>query len=222
MLNVVEPDDHGDATRAEQRNLVRAGYDAISFAYRDDGGESPSTPGSTTQYGAWIDELASMLRNGDRVLDLGCGAGLPAARLLAEAGLAVTGIDISAVQIERARALVPAATFIEADMTAWEPLPHSFEAIVSLYALIHVPLEDQRRLIPRLAHWLTGGGLLLTIVGQLEWTGVEQYLGAEMFWDHADADTYKRWLQEAGFSIVWSRFIPEGSSGHCLILARNA
>jgi len=221
MLEVVGADnsEDDDLVRARQRDVVRAGYDAISFAYRDDAGQSPATPGSTDQYASWLTELSSLLRPGDRVLDLGCGAGVPSARLLSGAGFDVTGIDISGIQIERAKALIPAGRFIQADMTTWKADPGSFEAIVTLYALIHVPLEDQRRLIPRLARWLVSGGLLLAIVGHEQWTGTEQYLGAQMFWDHADAATYKRWLQDAGFSIVWDRFIAEGSSGHTLVLA---
>jgi hypothetical protein len=42
-----------------------------------------------------------------------------------------------------------------------------------------------------------------------------------MFWDHADADTYLTWLEVDGFEVMWSRFIPEGPSGHTLVLARK-
>ncbi len=50
-------------------------------------------------------------------LDLGCGCGTPGARLLSER-FRVTGVDISDVQIERARALVPAGERVRpGDMT---------------------------------------------------------------------------------------------------------
>jgi hypothetical protein len=41
-----------------------------------------------------------------------------------------------------------------------------------------------------------------------------------MFWDHADTGTYLRWLQAAGLTPVWSRFIPEGDTEHSLILTQ--
>jgi hypothetical protein len=41
-----------------------------------------------------------------------------------------------------------------------------------------------------------------------------------MFWDHADTATYLRWLEAAGLAPIWHRFVPEGDSGHTLILAR--
>jgi cyclopropane fatty-acyl-phospholipid synthase-like methyltransferase len=211
-----------DADRARQRDLVRAGYNTISRRYRGDTGRPNSdSPESTASYEAWIEEISRLLQPGASVLDLGCGAGVPAAKLLTDAGFAVTGVDISEVQIERARALVPNATFIRADMTTWESGPAAFDAIVSLYALIHVPLQDQRELIPRLARWLTPGGYLLAIVGHEQWTGVENYMGAPMFWDHADTATYLDWLEGAGFAVMWHRYVPEGASGHTLVLAQT-
>jgi 2-polyprenyl-3-methyl-5-hydroxy-6-metoxy-1,4-benzoquinol methylase len=49
------------------------------------------------------------------VLDLGCGAGVPVAREMIARGFKVTGVDISAQQIEQARRNVPEAQFIEGD-----------------------------------------------------------------------------------------------------------
>lgn len=205
---------------AEQRDLVRRGYDAVSRAYRDDLGRSnPATAEEVERYDSWIGELEERLEPTARVLDLGCGSGLPGTKLLVERGFEVVGLDFSPVQIERARELVKGATFVEADMAAWDCDPASVDAVVSFYALIHVPLVDQQRLFPRIRRWLTPGGLFLGIVGHSRWTGVEEYLGAPMFWDHADAATYLGWLREAGLAPIWDRFVPEGDSGHTLVLA---
>jgi cyclopropane fatty-acyl-phospholipid synthase-like methyltransferase len=199
------------------------GYDTMSHAYRDDHGVRSNAPAEEDQgtYEAWLDELTALLQPGARVLDLGCGAGVPTSRILSDRGFQVTGVDISGVQIERAKSLVPGAAFVQADMAAWDCDPASFEAIVSLYALIHVPLEDQRRLIPRMGRWLVPGGFLLAIVGHDRFTGTDEYLGAQMFWDHADTATYLQWLSDAGLNVIWNRFIPEGSSGHTLVLAQT-
>jgi hypothetical protein len=68
--------------------------------------------------------------------------------------------------------------------------------------------------------WIRPGGYFLAIVGAGRWTGTEEYLGADMFWDHADTATYLRWLPEAQLTPIWDRFVPEGDSGHSLILAQ--
>lgn len=215
------PEGADAAERARQRDLVRRGYDTISRAYRDDSGAgAPQIAELFPFYAEWVRELSSLLPQGARVLDLGCGCGLPATELLVQAGFKVTGVDLSAVQIDRARQLVPGATFIQADMIEWDPEPGSFDAIVSFYALIHVPLEDQRALLPRLRRWLRDDELFLATFGNRRWTGTEEYLGGTMFWDHADAQTYLDWLKASGFTPLWKRFIPEGSGGHALILSR--
>ena len=219
-----QPDMSADAeaeTRRARRDLVRRGYDRISEAYRSDDAEAGSETESTAQYVEWLAELAARLPAGGRVLDLGCGAGVPASWLLDDWGFEVIGVDISEVQIRRARSLVPSAEFVQADIVEWECEPGSFDAIVALYTLIHVPIEDQRELMPKLARWLKPDGYLLVIIGHTAWTGTEDYLGAEMFWDHADAETTLAWIGEAGFEPLWQRFIPEGDSGHTLVLAKK-
>jgi SAM-dependent methyltransferase len=209
------------AERARQRDIVRRGYDAISLAYRsDDGTAAASSAEDMSRYAGWTAELADLLTSGARVVDLGCGAGIPATRELAGHGLQVLGVDFSAVQLGRARQFVPAARFVQADMTAFGLRPASVDAVVSFYALIHVPLADQRALFPRVRGWIRPGGYLLAIVGAGRWTGTEQYLGADMFWDHADTGTYLRWLAAARFTPIWDRYVPEGDSGHSLILAQ--
>ncbi len=211
----------GSAERARQRDLVRRGYDAISLAYRsDDGDAAGCSAEDVSRYAGWAADLAGLLRPGAQVVDLGCGAGIPATRELAGHGLTVLGVDFSAVQLRRARRLVPSARFVRADMATLRLRPASADAVVAFYSLIHVPVPDQRALFPRIRRWLRPGGYLLAIVGAEQWTGIESYLGADMFWDHADAATYLRWLQEAGLTPIWNRYVPEGTSGHTLVLAR--
>lgn len=201
--------DEGEAERARQREVVRRGYDAVSEAYRGDDREA-----------RWVAELAGLLRPGARVLDLGCGAGMPATRELADHGLQVIGVDFAAEQLRRARRLVPAARLVQADMATVQFGPASLDAVVSFYALIHLPLADQRALFPRIRDWLRPAGLFLAIVGAQPWTGTEDFLGADMFWEHAGTPSYLNWLEQALLTPLWDRFVPEGTSGHSLILAR--
>ncbi len=100
-----------------------------------------------------------------------------------------------------------------------------FAAIVSLYAIIHVPLDEQPALFAKLFAWLQPEGYLLVIVGNSAGTGTEEdwlgVSGATMFWSHADAEIYESWLTELGFKLRWSKVIPEGDGGHQLIFAEK-
>jgi SAM-dependent methyltransferase len=212
-----------DAARAAQRDLVRRGYDEISFVYRDDDGRAAASSAEHVgRYAGWVAELAGLLPAGATVADLGCGAGIPATRELTGHGLRAIGVDFSAVQLARARRLVPAASLVRADITALGLRPAALDAVVSFYTLIHLPLADQRALFPRIRSWLRPGGYLLAITGAWPWTGTGPFLGTEMFWEHADTDTYLRWFRAARLTPQWHRYIPEGDSGHSLILARAA
>ena len=162
-----------------------------------------------------------LLNVGDPVLDLGCGCGVPATAILAEL-YAVTGVDLSPVQIARARRLVPAAEFRCADMSTVEFPSHCFAAVVAFFSIIHVPLEEQPAIFKSIYRWLRPGGYLLATVGSVAWTGTEDdWHGAPMYLSHADRATYLALLKETGFEVLWTRFIPEGTGGHTLVLART-
>ena len=205
MLKVVE----------DPKAIVRRGYDLVSRAYRADDADDG-------QYGPWLDLLEKRTPLGAAVLDLGCGCGVPVARRLARR-YAVTGVDLSPVQVERARGLVPGGSFMCADMSTVKLPTASFDAVVCLYALIHVPLSEQPVILRSVATWLRTGGLFMATLGHGAWTGVEKdwlgVKGGDMWWSHADAETYRRWLSEAGLVVEREAFVPEGAGGHTLFVA---
>lgn len=201
----------------DPKDIVRSGYNKASVAYRSD-------DATNEDYADWLRDLAGRLHEGASILDLGCGCGLPAARWLSDGGFRVLGIDISPVQIARARDLVPDAEFVCEDMTQVDIPVGSVDAIVCLYAIIHVPLDEQPSVIRAMHRWLRPGGWLLITVGNDAWTGTEEdwcdVPGALMYWSHEGSKTYLAWMRAAGFDIEWQRFVPEGDGGHVLILAR--
>ncbi|MCI4347902.1 MAG: class I SAM-dependent methyltransferase [Thermoplasmata archaeon] len=203
--------------------IVREGWNRLSRIYRPVRSHGDCTGHLNREYRDWLAPILRGLPGGSRVLDLGCGNGSPTARLLSEK-FQLTGVDISDVQVRRARALVAHARFLRADMTRVRFPAGSFAGVVVLYSMIHVPVRKQRPLLRRIYRWLGPGGLLLAIVGRTAWTGREsQWLGVkgEMYWSHTDASTYQQWLREIGFHVIRRRFIPEGESGHELFLARR-
>jgi SAM-dependent methyltransferase len=177
--------------------VVRAGYDRLGDRYVTWAARIEDDPRD-----CFVAELEARLEPSARVLDLGCGAGVPTASRLAER-FAVVGVDISNVQLERARREVPSATFVQADISEADFPDASFDAVVALYSLTHVPRETHAELFRRIARWLPGGGLFLASLGASggeDWLG--EWLGVEMFFSSWDADTNRRLLRDAGFELA--------------------
>jgi cyclopropane fatty-acyl-phospholipid synthase-like methyltransferase len=188
---------------------VRSGYDAIAEAYAAWAAtfESPELQ--------WVEELLSHLDEESDVLDLGCGGGRTAARIVADLHR-YTGVDLSLVQIERARERIPTGRFIVADVTRVELEPESFDAVMSLFMFGHIPRAEQGPLLARVYEWLRSGGWLLTTMG----TGgsdddvEDDWLGAPMFFASFDPDTNRKLLVDAGFEIEHERVIVHDEPGH--------
>ncbi len=217
----------GGATTAaafgNPKKVVREGWNRVSTIYRPPGSTSDAFDHTNADYREWLQPFFRMISAGAEVLDLGCGCGIPEARMLAER-FRVTGVDVSDVQIERARPLVPNARFLRRDMTEVSFPRDAFGGVVCLYALIHVPLAEQPELLRRVHCWLAPGGLFLVTTGATAWTGVEEgWLGsnAQMYWSHADARTYEKWFVEREFRIVRRTFVPDGESEHALFLVQK-
>ena len=96
----------------------------------------------------------------DRVLDVGCGAGQLATDLATRARH-VDAIDRDPAMIEAARRRAPAhVTCTLADLMDTELVGGSYDAIVSMSTLHHLPLAAA---LPRLAAALAPGGVLAAI-----------------------------------------------------------
>jgi SAM-dependent methyltransferase len=205
----------------EPAQIVAAGYDALGERYRD-WAAATTDPGR----GRLLAEFMRRLADGSRVLDLGCGTGLPSTRQLAER-YSVTAVDISAAQLAEARRNVPSATFVRADLATVEFEPRSFDGVTSFYALAHVPRRLHGGLLRRIASWLAPGGLFLATLGagdSPDWIG--DWLGQQMFFSSYPPEVNRRLIGAAGLSPIIDEVIPthepEGDVLFHWILAQRA
>jgi len=202
----------------DHKEIVRAGYNAIP----DDYLAARTTDSADVQL---LDDLVQRLPQGAKILDAGCGAGVPIARMLSHR-FQVVGVDFAEAQIELARQMVPKAQFVVQDLTDLSFSDSSFDAICSYYAIIHIPREFHEEIVRRFYRVLKPSGLALLCLGadDLEEDMVEDYLGVRMFWSHFDANTNLKMLTAAGFRIVWSRIVEDATSpgsGHLFVLVRK-
>src|SRR4051794_14624944 len=182
----------------DPKDIVEQGYDKMAERYL----ESKDAHDPATL--AALEDMAHSLPPGAVVLDLGCGPGVPVTRWLSEHGYDVTGVDISARQLELARWQAPGATFIKSDMTTPDFPPGRFDAVVSFYAIVHVPRGEQPALLGRVHNWLKPGGLFLATMATTSWEGSEsdwEGWGAPMWWSHYGQEENVDMLRAAGFDI---------------------
>ena len=178
-----------DDPEADYRELVKTAYNRCAMNYA---GQRRTTAS------AELNLITERLAPGSKILDVGCGAGIPVAQHLAGA-FSLTGIDISSNMIALAKKNVPTAKFVTADVMETEFSACSFDAIVSFYAIFHIPRQEHLNLFRRFAQWLRPGGLLLlTIAKKDDGPGYteDDFFGGTMYWSNFGPSTYKKFLTE--------------------------
>ncbi|MFC6062470.1 class I SAM-dependent DNA methyltransferase [Streptomyces ochraceiscleroticus] len=120
------------AGQAEAFNAIAGTYDS-AFPHKE--GQRAA--------GAW---LAAALPDGSRVLDVGCGTGLPTAAQLSGAGHRVVGVDLSATMVKTARENVPSAEFHHLDLADLRDGrlggPGSFDGAAAFFSLLMLPRAE--------------------------------------------------------------------------------
>jgi len=193
------------AAALDPKAIVAAGYDRIADRYLD---WSPLRPSAARQRGLGMADAA--IPSGANILELGCGAGVPMSAALAR-GRHLTGVDLSAEQIRRARRNVPDATFLQADLATLERPAASVDAVVAFYSLTHVPRDEHAALFGRIRTWLRPGGVFVASLGVEDEPGdVEAgWLGVDMYFSHFSARVNRRLVEEAGLVVEWAEVLSE-------------
>lgn len=165
--------------------------------------------------------IKQLVKSGSLVVDLGCGCGIPLTGKLIK-NFRVLGVDISDVQLCRARSLMPDAFFVQADISNMELKDSSVHAVVALFTIVHLKLDAQQNLINRVWHWLKPGGVFMFTAGNSEWSGYRNaWHGVRMYWWQERVEVYLSWVLEAGFRVEELTLSSRGDNGHSLFVCRR-
>ncbi|EXJ84261.1 hypothetical protein A1O3_04928 [Capronia epimyces CBS 606.96] len=218
------------------KSRMKASYDAIAPRYNE-----WTIPHSTTRL-HYLNQLLGRLPITTTVpvsvLELGCGYGVPVTQeLLSHPNFSVTANDISSAQLALARArLLPdppgpghgQLTLLEGDMLALDFTPATFDAVVGMYSIIHLPRSEQVDMLSKIVAWLKPGGWLLAnfAAEELPEREVQNWLEEEkgwMFWSGWGSQGTMEKVREAGLEVVVQETVEDAVDVKFLwILARKS
>lgn len=188
-------------------------YDAIAEAWHS----------SRTSFAArkYVDQVIGQLRPGSKVLDLGCGTGVPIAQYLIDNGFRVVGIDQSAGMLEIARRVVPDAELHQADMCDLN-LSERFDAVIAWDSVFHVERVNHRMIFQRIHNLLEPRGFLLLSAGGSGHEGfTSEMFGHTFFYSGYEPEELVTLLSEEGFEIDLCEEDDQSSRGHVAVIARK-
>lgn len=140
-------------------------------------------------YDQVLDRVTSLVAGADRVLDVGIGTGNLADRISRRHGATVVGVDQSREMLRRAREKLPEAELLEGNFLALPIAAQSVDAVVTTYALHHLPEQSKRLAVAEMVRVLRPGGRIV--------------IGDNMFLDAAARETEHQRLLAAGQSEAW-------------------
>jgi len=150
-----------------------------------------------------FNRLLENVLQGGKILDLGSGTGIPYDSYLVERGYDVTGVDISGKHVEMASKNVPDARFMKVDFTDYDIGIESYDAIISMYSIFHVPREEHVALLKRIHRGLKLGGRVLVTLGTADMEmDVAEFVGSTMAWSSYTLEQNIRIFEEAGFQLI--------------------
>jgi SAM-dependent methyltransferase len=183
----------------DMRKLVREGYNEGSYEKvykREDKKLDPFDK-------LMCDELISRLPKNSKILDLGCGTGLPYDKYFIDNNMDLTGIDISEKHINLAKKNVKNTKYLVGDFFS-EDIKGKFDAIISFFAIFHIPRTEHKKLLKRINSLLQKRGYILITLGaeDMKCDVNSDFVGAPMAWSSYSVEKNKQLIRDAGFEII--------------------
>jgi SAM-dependent methyltransferase len=167
--------------------------------------------------------LAASIRPAGRILDIGCGNGVPLTSALLALGHCVVGMDSASNMLRRFRENCPAASAVRATVQACPFASASFDAAIARGVLFHLELRDQERAFASVSRVLEPGAPFLFTAGYPDVLDESPHVGVmngvEFRYYSFTKDGYRDVLAEHGFTLV-DFHLDAGQNGY--YLARKA
>lgn len=191
---------------AQDRALVKKNYNKIAHSYSTWATQFPS---SRLTY---LNHILPHLPPDSTLLELGTGAGHPILQTLISAPQIskIYANDISSAQLRLAQQRCSSSRkvkFVESDMLELEFERGSLDGVVGFFSIFHLPREEQREMLGKVAGWLKSGTGVLVMnfaTEDAEEIRSGDFFGEEMFWSSFSIQRNLEVLGEVGLEVVRS------------------
>lgn len=190
------PEPEPERCRSERQAAQALAFDRIGERYDE---AFPHKDGQLSA-GEW---LCERLPSGSRVLDVGCGTGIPTAKQLADAGHEVIGIDISEGMLDIARRGVPGVEFQHRSIAEMDEGLGTFDAVVAFFALLMLPRAEIVESLRRLRAATRPGGYFMLSMVEADLDDVPiHFLGSPVWVTGYLRDELREVVEKAGFEVL--------------------
>lgn len=150
-----------------------------------------------------------------RVLDLGCGHGIPIAAMMTERGFTLTGVDRSERLLSLAQRAMPQQEWIQSELESFEPVGH-YHGVIIWDSMFHLPRHEHLTLLGKVFEALEPEGVVILSSGGSD-TDLPPFtdimLGHEFFYDAFPVPVLLRHCREMGFRILRHELVNEPDGG---------
>jgi ubiquinone/menaquinone biosynthesis C-methylase UbiE len=168
-----------------------------------------------------LEQFSELLPTSGQVLDAGCGVGRPTSEFLVKQGLDVTGVDISKKMIDLAKKNVPDAKFYQKNILTLDFPDESFDGIICVYTLWHIPRINHPTIIESFHHMLKDNGILVLNTGIYESEGMSDFFGEPMLWSTNNPMKTLAVVNDLGFEILFEGVLKLGGERQYWIFAKK-
>ncbi|TXT55266.1 MAG: hypothetical protein BAJATHORv1_40177 [Candidatus Thorarchaeota archaeon] len=168
-----------------------------------------------------LKQFVELLPLAANVLDAGCGVGKPTSEYLSNEGLKVIGIDLSRKMVDLAKQNVPDAEFHQMNILELDFPDESFDGIICVYTLWHIPREYHEKIIENFHRMLNNDGILVLNTGVYESDGMSKFFGEPMLWSTNNPQKTLRVVKNLGFEILQEGILNLGGERQYWIFAKK-
>lgn len=136
-----------------------------------------------------------------KILDVGCGTGVPIAKFLINSGYIMTGIDVSKKMIDLCKQRFPKEKWLLADMRILD-LNEKFDAVIAWQSFFHLSHEDQRSTLKSLGSYVEQNGLFIFTSGPEYGEVWSDNGGHELYHASLSTEEYRQILIDNNFKIL--------------------